>query len=79
MQLSKSLGNNKPAILVKIERFLWETLVEIATGKQPVYQAMNTFFSKVDWNEIDMVSEADRAHFADGRYWLKLSQNRTSL
>ena len=37
-------------------------------GKESVYKAMTAFFSKVDWNEIAMVSEADQAHFADGRF-----------
>lgn len=75
MQLSKSLGNTKPAIVVKIERLLWQTLLEIATGKAPVYKAMTTFFSTLDWDEVAMVSEVDRAHFADGRYWPKQKMN----
>jgi hypothetical protein len=67
-QLSKALGNNKPAILVKTEKLLWECLLAIATGKDVCYTALKTFFSKVDWDAIAMVSEADRAHFTDGEY-----------
>ena len=67
-QLSKALGNRKPAIVAKNERFLWQSLLAIATGKQSVYKATVDFFAKVDWNEIEMVSEADRAHFADGMF-----------
>jgi len=54
---------------------LWDSLLAIATGKDPVYKAMNRFFSNVDWNEIAMVSEADQAHFADGTFLLKPTQN----
>jgi len=60
------LGNDKPDVLVKIERLLWESLLAIATGKEHIYKAMNNFISKVDWEEIAMVSEGDRSHFADG-------------
>jgi hypothetical protein len=68
LQLSKLLGNDKPDVLVKIERLLWECLIAIATGKEHIYKAMNNFISKVDWEEIAMVSEGDRAHFADSRF-----------
>jgi len=75
IQLSKSLGNVRPPILVKIEHLLWEALVAIATGEEPVYKAMHTFFLKVDWDEIAMVSELDWAHFSEGRYCLKPKLN----
>ena len=67
LQLSKALGNNnKPAIVVKTKNLLWECLLEIVTGKDVCYSAVKRFFSKVDWDAIAMVSEADQAHFADG-------------
>ncbi len=72
LQLSKSLGNTKPAIIVHIERLLWEMLLAIATGQESVYEAMNNFFSKVDWDEIAMVSDCNWAYFSDGRYYLNL-------
>ena len=75
IQLSKSLGNVKPPILVKNEHLLWEALLAIATSEKPVYKAIHTFFLKVDWNEIAIVSELDRAHFSKGRYCLKPKVN----
>ncbi len=67
LQLSKALGNRKPAILVRIERLLWECVLLIATGKTEVFSALPDFFSKVPWDELDMISEVDQAHFADGK------------
>ncbi len=67
LQLSKALGNQKPAILVRIERLLWECVLLIATGKTEIFSALPAFFSKVPWNELDMISEVDQAHFADGK------------
>jgi len=55
------LGNEKLATLVKTERLTWQFLLQIATGQEACYTALNKFFSKVDWNEIAMVSMADRA------------------
>lgn len=66
LQLSKALGNRKPPMLVKIERLLWECLLQISTGKDTCYNALNKFFHEVDWDEIAMISEDDRGHFADG-------------
>jgi len=68
LQLAKSLGNSKPAILVEVERLLWKSLLEIATGKETTYKAMNIFFSKIPWDKIAMVSDADQAHFADSKF-----------
>ena len=67
LQLSKGLGNQKPAILVKIEQLLWDCLLLIATGKTEVFSALPDFFSKVPWDELAMISEVDQAHFADGK------------
>ncbi len=67
LQLSKALGNQKPAILVRIERLLWECVLLIATGKTEIFSALPAFFSKVPWNELDMISEVDQAHFTDGK------------
>lgn len=66
LQLSKALGNHKPPILVKIEQLLWECLLQIAKGKDKCYNTLNKFFQEVDWDEIAMISEDDRGHFADG-------------
>lgn len=71
-QLAKSLGNKKPAILVKVERLLWECILQVATGQERCYKALGDFFSKVDCDEMAMVSEADCAHFADG-WWFSFS------
>lgn len=61
-------------MLVKIERFLWECLLQISTGKDNCYNVLNKFFHEVDWDEIAMVSEDDRGHFADGVFFIALSQ-----
>lgn len=67
LQLSKALGNQKPAILVRIERSLWESLLLIATGKAEVFSAVPDFLSKVPWDDLDMMSEVDQEHFADSK------------
>jgi hypothetical protein len=56
--------------VVKVERLLWECILQIATGKEGSYKAIINFFSKVDWDVISMVSDANRAHFADGGFSL---------
>jgi len=61
-------------MLVKIERFLWKCLLQISTGKDNCYNALNKFFHEVDWDEIAMVSEDDRGHFTDGVFFIALSQ-----
>jgi len=65
-QLSKALGNRKPAVLVKVERLLWTCILQIARGSVRSFEAVQTFFNQVDWDEIAMVLVEDRAHFADG-------------
>lgn len=65
-KLSKSFGNRKPPIVVKVERLLWECILRIATGTHGCYNSLKEFFSKVDWDEIAMVSEADRHYFRNG-------------
>ena len=52
---------------MKIERLLWECVLGIATGKKGCYDSLVGFFSKVDWEEIAMVSEADRRYFGNGQ------------
>lgn len=49
---------------------MWRALLGIATGKVKVYNAMVDFFRKVPWDDIAMISDADRAYFADGRVLL---------
>lgn len=51
-----------------IERELWRSLLSIATGKDTAYKALVDFFRKVPWDDLAMISDADRAHFADGRF-----------
>jgi hypothetical protein len=53
---------------VDIERELWRSLLSIATGKDTAYKALEDFFRKVPWNDLDMIADADRDHFADGRF-----------
>ena len=65
-QLSKALGNWKPAVLVKVECLLWNCILQIARGRIKSFKAVRDFFNDVDWDEIAMVSVEDRAHFADG-------------
>ena len=56
---------------MNIERDLWKSLLAIATGKVTVYKALEDFFKNISWDTIDMVSDADRAYFADGKVPLK--------
>jgi len=44
--------------------------MDVATGKAECHISLDKFFSKVDWDALAMVSEADRAHFRDGEYFV---------
>jgi hypothetical protein len=79
LQLSKALGNRKPAILVMIERLFWESLLLIASGKMDVFRALTDFFSKVPWDKLDMISEEDQGHFADGKRILQSDYNQAAI
>ena len=41
-QYSKCLGNDRPQIIVDIEKVIWEQLILIARGFQTVHQAADT-------------------------------------
>jgi len=46
---------------------LWSSLIKIAVGKASAYKAMNDFFQIVPWDDLEMISDLDQAHFADGK------------
>ena len=68
LQLSKTLGNNKPAILTGIENQLWRSLLDIATGKASALTALQTFVGNVPWNELDMLDDCAAEFFSSKSY-----------
>jgi len=51
----------------------------VATGKDTAYGAVKDFIEKVSWDEIAMISDADRAHFVDGRVFQNLKKQTTLI
>lgn len=47
-------------------------MIQIAIAKERCYNALSNFISAVDWDELLMVSEADRGYFADGVFFIAL-------
>ena len=64
--MSKSLGNKKPELIVQIERALWRALLDIATGRQGTFSAVQNFISNVPWDDLDMVDTQVAEFFVDG-------------
>ena len=62
--MSKAIGNDKPDILVRIELQLWRALFNVATGRDTIFTAMETFFAQLPMDELDDVAPADREFFS---------------
>jgi len=62
--LAKAFGNEKPDILVRVELDLWRALIKAATGREPIYQAMQTFFANLPMTELSSLPAEERDFFS---------------
>ena len=65
LQLSKALGNEKPDLIVKLERGLWRVLVEVATGQKNVLLALKEWLESIKWEELQVVDVVATDFFLD--------------
>jgi hypothetical protein len=72
-QLSKALGNEKPDLMVKIERGLWAALLDVATGRKDIVPAMYNFFSTLPAADLDNVAAPACDFFKTGGYLLSIA------
>ena len=65
-QACKALGNCKPQLLQGIELSFWKALINIATGGQSAFSALQHFLSGVPWDKLQHVPEEDCDFFHPG-------------
>ena len=52
---------------MRVEKELWKALLKVATGRETIYPAMETFYASIDMDEIKSVLVPDRAFFSDSK------------
>jgi hypothetical protein len=62
--MSKAIGNDKPNGLLDIELELWRALLKVATGRDTIFPAMQTFFANISQGDILAMSPEDRSFFS---------------
>lgn len=63
LQTFMAFGNQKPELLVKYEKLLWRTIYQIATRELNVVNAVKSFFTAIDWEELGRISTPDSSWF----------------
>jgi hypothetical protein len=71
--MSKAIGNDKPDILVRVELELWKVLLKVATGRDTIFAAMQTFYTNITQDELQDVATEDREFFSASMLLLSLS------
>ena len=59
LQISQSLGNNKPKILLDVEKAIWRTLFALALGTLDPLNLLQRLSDQLPWNDIEAVSSLD--------------------
>jgi len=49
------LGNEKPGLMVRIERGLWSVLLDVATGRRDMFPALYDFFVNLPLADLENV------------------------
>jgi len=70
------LGNNKPELIVNIERALWVVLLDIAMGRKELFSAVRDFINGLPWDELEMVETSVSEYFVDSEH-LFVENNNT--
>ena len=65
-KLSKSFGNDKPGVLVRLELDLWKALLEVATGQDTLYHALGRFFERIPQNDLLSLTADERGFYSTG-------------
>ena len=70
LQISQSLGNNKPKILLDVEKAIWRTLFALALGTLDPLDLLQRLSDQLPWNDIEAVSSLDseRTWFSLGKF-----------
>jgi hypothetical protein len=49
------LGNEKPDLMVRIERGLWSALLDVATARRDIFPALYNFFDNLPLADLEGV------------------------
>ncbi|KAF9035862.1 hypothetical protein BJ165DRAFT_1533349 [Panaeolus papilionaceus] len=63
LEYSLKLGNNKPDILLRVERIIWTTFFSVLNHEMALHDAMNSLVKKIPWVELENASPEIRAWF----------------
>jgi len=55
----KELGNDKPKLLMDIEKLIWKMVMDISRGDKDVRAALAEFLRVAPWGEIQRLSDDD--------------------
>lgn len=55
----KELGNDKPKLLMDIEKLIWKMVMDISRGNKDVRAALTEFLGAAPWDEIQCLSDDD--------------------
>lgn len=64
--MSKAFGNDKPDVLRRVELALWRVLLNVATGRDTMYNALAEFFNRLPQNELVGLTTEEREFFCTG-------------
>ncbi|EDR12054.1 uncharacterized protein LACBIDRAFT_314223 [Laccaria bicolor S238N-H82] len=53
----KALGNQKPSLLIEVEKLLWKVLLNVAQGKIAAWNALEQFLIEVPWGRLQQANE----------------------
>lgn len=59
LHISQSLGNNKPKLLLDVEKAIWRTLFDLALGTLDPFDLLQRLSDQLPWNEIKAVWSRD--------------------
>jgi hypothetical protein len=51
------LGNQKPSLLIEVEKLLWKMLLNIVQGKITAWKALEQFITHVPWGHLEEASD----------------------
>ena len=76
LNISQSLGNQKPKVLLNVEMAIWRTLFSLASGSLDPLDLLQRLSDQLPWNQIQnaLRTDSDRTWFSLGKF---ISQNTT--
>jgi len=64
VQLSKSFGNDKPDVLLRIELSLWRVLLRVAMGEETIHTVLCDFFESIPLDELTALPKETREFYS---------------